>query len=381
MIVSLNFSLCNRVRQLSKAPATYCLLAAIVSSTWSCHAYAEPAQPKIFLGYIQRDQDPAHEPVLLIRTLEQLSTLLGGHANRKVLPLPDNWTISSGWPALAAEYSHFVVGRADATSEMQGRYTQITWLVGKIMRSEDGAPHLTYYGGLFASIWMDKQNSGIFSYECFPKNQVIFNGLATCMREITAPEAANVIRRLIVRIFPDLRDKYFFSMQCLNATDEIFDDAVDITRGLWDSLSEMLGTPSTNFWVNERLLRRFCHNPEIPLDPQIAQRDPDRDPEFEIAGSYGSNKFLNLKISNFIGDRRDNEMQKFGFGDDLTSAEAHRWQEQLEIWRYRRIRCKVASDSQADWPELTRELAPHLTSIILSRANLDMARQHWDCAP
>src|SRR4051812_2166093 len=133
-----------RIEYISVILALSVILLDFRANLGTCEA-APPEKPKIFVGYINKD--PGRPPAILVSILEDLLPQLGGFAPRTVAQLPADWSIPNYWKKLGGEgYTHFIVGGADAVTELQNRYKQPSWIVGKIARDQGANPHLTYYG-------------------------------------------------------------------------------------------------------------------------------------------------------------------------------------------------------------------------------------------
>jgi hypothetical protein len=340
------------------------LAAAIVSPHTSAFAKANgQSRAKVFLGYI--DNDPNDPQWLLPEILEELSKQLGGQADTLIHKVPADWSISKDWRALGdSNYTHFVVGISQAAGDTKSQYMRPTWMIGKMTKDRDGVTHLTYYGALFLRIFFSRDSPEIKRYKNDCPEQAL-PALPKCMEPMLSEDAAGIIRVGLFRIFPDLREKYIFAIRCLQPTS---DTTLDITQNLWDALSSVLGKPSADYWDNIELLRKDCLEPE-----RIAALRKNLDPEFEISGNYSGSSSLNLKILNRIGDRRDQEVYAFALGDDSTSEEAHRWQDILETWPSKRMKCSIAGEDSPNWTEAIAGLAPHLTTVIVSQMAVEMS--------
>lgn len=326
-------------------------------------------KPKVFIGYI--DKDPAQPPSIIVSILETLGAQLAGQAPKTVEKLPADWSIPKDWKKLGEKYTHFIVGEADAAIDLQNRYKRPSWIVGKIAKDKEGKPHLIYYGLLFLPIWTSKDDADVYKYVCSDQQTPVVNGSVDCMIPLLAPIAANFIGDQMHFLFPELRERYVFLLRCLQAAAPDSELALNITQRLWDGLSGFV-EPSTNSWNDIETLKRACGN----LTSNNAKQ-----PEFEIRGHFNNRtkKDLNLNIVNRVWDRRDAERYKWALGDDATSEEAHKWREQLELWRLKNVKCTLDLADPLDWDDMVQHLTPHLGSVILSIASAEPTP--WSCDP
>ena len=327
-------------------------------------------RPKIFVGYI--DKDPAQPPSIIVSILDNLRPQLGGLAPETVARLPADWSLPKKWHELGDKgFTHFIVGGTDAVIELQNRYKQPSWIVGKIVRDQGAIPHLTYYGLLFLPIWTSKDDADVYKYVCEDQRTPIVNGSIDCMIPLLALNAASLLRDKFYFIFPELRERYVFLLRCVQAPAADSELALSITQRLWDGLSGFV-EPSADWWNDVDMLKKACQD--------FTSTAAIKPAEFEIRGYFinHAKKDLNLNIVNKVWDRRDEERYKWALGDDLTSEEAHKWREQLEPWRRKNVKCSV-EEANPDWDDLMQHLAPHIGSVILSGAAAEPTP--WSCDP
>jgi hypothetical protein len=333
----------------------------------------DDARPRVFLSFINKDPD--HLPTGLLNLFENLIPQLGGNADEDVSGsgLPAQWSLPKDWVSIAEKgYSHFLIGKADSVTDLENKYMQITLIYGKIVKDRGQAPHphMTFFGSLSFpdfSLWSSTDGKRLYKYVCdmVPVVDLVKND-SKCMLEFVSVSAANSVRDRLYFIFPELREKYFFNVECLQPdSEENSDEALKKTQKLWDIFSNQFAEPLTDSYYNLNWLRDKCKGlPVSSLKPE---------PEFEIFGYLQSKNGLDLNILNKIWSRRQAERYPWSYADKPTVLDAQKWQDQLEPLR--NLECN-ASDS--DFIGAIQRLAPHLKAAIFYRSE-QMPPAPWSC--